>query len=126
MHNLLVMEAATLSEEELDAAFTALADPTRRAIISRLAEGEAGVLELAGRFPISQPAISKHLKVLETAGLISRSKDAQRRPCKLEPLRLKQLADWVGSYREFWEASFERLDNYLDTLQQQQRQEDEQ
>lgn len=120
------MEAAILAElsdNELDAAFTALADPTRRAIISRLAEGEAGVLELAGRFPMSQPAISKHLKVLETAGLISRRKDAQRRPCRLEPLRLKQLADWVGSYREFWEASYQRLDDYLETLQQQQEEE---
>ncbi len=117
------MEAATLaglSDDELDAAFAALADPTRRAIISRLAEGEAGVLELAGRFPMSQPAITKHLKVLETAGLISRRKEAQRRPCRLEPLRLKQLADWVGSYREFWEASFQRLDDYLDDLQQRQ------
>lgn len=113
------MEAATaiLTENELDAAFAALADPTRRAILSRLAEGEAGVLELAGRFPMSQPAISKHLKVLESAGLISRHKDAQRRPCRLEPLRLKQLADWVGSYREFWETSFQRLDDYLDNLQ---------
>jgi DNA-binding transcriptional ArsR family regulator len=113
------MESSTLTDTELDAAFTALADPTRRAIISRLAQGEAGVLELAGRFPMSQPAISKHLKVLETAGLISRRRDAQRRPCRLEPGRLKDLADWVGSYREFWEASFERLDDYLDQLQQQ-------
>lgn len=116
---------AILSDDELDAAFTALADPTRRAIISRLAEGEAGVLELAGRFPMSQPAISKHLKVLEGAGLISRRRDAQRRPCRLEPIRLKQLADWVGSYREFWEASFQRLDDYLDTLEEQHRRQQE-
>ncbi|MBS2961410.1 winged helix-turn-helix transcriptional regulator [Actinocrinis puniceicyclus] len=116
------METATLSEVELDAAFTALADPTRRAIISRLARGEAGVLELTERFPMSQPAISKHLKVLEAAGLISRRRQAQRRPCRLEPLRLKQLADWVGSYREFWEAGFQRLDDYLDDLQQQEEQ----
>jgi DNA-binding transcriptional ArsR family regulator len=116
------MEASALSEDELDAAFTALADPTRRAIISRLARGEASVLELAGGFPMSQPAISKHLKVLETAGLISRRREAQRRPCRLEPGRLKDLADWVGSYREFWEASFERLDDFLERVQQRQPQ----
>ena len=111
------MDAVHLSDEELDAAFAALADPTRRAIVARLAAGEAGVLEVAAPFPISQPAVSKHLKVLEAAGLISRHRDAQRRLCRLEPERLRQLSDWVGSYREFWEASFARLDRYLDTLQ---------
>ena len=112
------MEASWLSEEDLDRAFGALADPTRRAILARLAGGEAGVLEVAGPFSMSQPAITKHLKVLESAGLISRRRDAQRRLCKLEPLRLKQLSDWVGSYRQFWEESYDRLDAYLDTLQE--------
>ena len=120
-----VTDSSTLSEDELDAAFTALADPTRRAIISRLARGEASVLELTGGFRMSQPAISKHLKVLETAGLISRRREAQRRPCRLEPARLKDLADWVGSYREFWEASFERLDDFLERVQQPQPQQEE-
>jgi DNA-binding transcriptional ArsR family regulator len=112
------MAAAVLTEQELDRAFTALADPTRRAILARLAGGDAGVLELAGPFPISQPAVTKHLKVLESAGLISRRRLARQRLCRLEPQRLKELADWVGSYREFWEASFDRLDSYLDTLQE--------
>ncbi|HXA30326.1 MAG TPA: metalloregulator ArsR/SmtB family transcription factor [Candidatus Angelobacter sp.] len=109
---------ATLSETELDRAFTALADPTRRAILARLASSEAGVLELAGPLPMSQPAVSKHLKVLEAAGLVSRRREARRRLCRLEPQRLKQLSDWVGSYREFWEESFDRLDTYLDKLQE--------
>lgn len=97
--------------------FLALADPTRRAIVTRLTRGEAGVMELAAPFDMSQPAVSKHLRVLENAGLISRHRDGQRRPCRLEPQRLKQLADWVGSYRQFWEESFQRLDQYLDDLQ---------
>jgi DNA-binding transcriptional ArsR family regulator len=110
-----------LSDAELDRAFTALADPTRRAIIARLASsGDAGVLELAGPFPISQPAISKHLKVLESAGLVSRHRQARRRLCRLEPARLAQLSDWVGGYRQFWEESFSRLDAYLDNLQEDQ------
>jgi DNA-binding transcriptional ArsR family regulator len=111
------MSHPVLSDDDLDLAFGALSDRTRRAILSRLAEGEAGVLEVAAPFPMSQPAITKHLKVLEGAGLISRHRDARRRLCRLEPERLKQLSDWVGSYREFWEASFERLDDYLDRLQ---------
>src|SRR5512143_1699981 len=85
-----------MSPERLDATFSALADPTRRAILARLAKGEASVLELAEPFALSQPAISKHLKVLERAGLISRSRDAQRRPCRLEGRRLQQAADWIG------------------------------
>lgn len=109
---------ATLTDPELDRAFTALADPTRRAILARLSAGEAGVLEVAAPFSMSQPAVSKHLKVLEAAGLISRHRDAQRRLCRLEPQRLAQISEWVGSYREFWEDSFERLDDYLDNLQQ--------
>ncbi len=97
--------------------FGALADPTRRAILAKLAKGEASVLELAEPFDMSQPAISKHLKVLERAGLIARGRDAQRRPCRLEPRRLKQAADWIGTYRQFWEASYNRLDDYLQDLQ---------
>ena len=121
MYNLSVMPTAVLDEEELDRAFAALADPTRRAILARLAGGDAGVLELAGPFPISQPAVTKHLKVLEAAGLISRRRQARQRLCRLEPQRLKQLSDWVGGYRDFWEASFDRLDTYLDTIQEDRR-----
>ncbi len=106
-----------LTEGQLDRAFGALADPTRRAILARLADGDAGVLDVAAPFPISQPAITKHLRVLEDAGLISRHRLARRRMCHLEPQRLKQLSDWVGSYREFWEESFERLDELLDEMQ---------
>ena len=101
----------------LDAVFGALADPTRRAILARLSRSDAGVLELAEPFDMSQPAVSKHLKVLERAGLIERGRDAQRRPCRFDPRRLKQAAEWLGTYREFWEASYERLDDYLQQLQ---------
>jgi DNA-binding transcriptional ArsR family regulator len=101
----------------LDAVFAALADPTRRAIVQRLARGRASVTELAAPFRLSQPAISKHLKVLEQAGLISHAREAQRRPRQLEPQRIKQLSDWIGTYREYLEASYERLENYLQTLQ---------
>jgi DNA-binding transcriptional ArsR family regulator len=106
-----------MSESELDRAFGALADPTRRAILARLAEGDAGVLDVAAPFSMSQPAVTKHLNVLEGAGLISRHRQARRRLCHLEPARLKQLSDWVGSYRDFWEESFERLDELLEVLQ---------
>src|SRR4051794_5627451 len=102
---------------DLDATFGALADPTRRAILARLAKGDASVLELAEPFDMSQPAISKHLKVLERAGLIARGRDAQRRPCRIEPRPLKQAAEWLGTYREFWEESSARLDDYLFQLQ---------
>ena len=108
---------AELTDGELDRAFGALADSTRRAILARLTEGDAGVLDVAEPFPMSQPAITKHLRVLEEAGLISRHRQARRRMCHLEPQRLKQLSDWVGSYREFWEESFERLDELLEELQ---------
>ena len=108
---------AGLSESELNRAFGALSDPTRRAILARLAEGDAGVLDVAAPFPMSQPAVTKHLNVLEEAGLISRHRRARQRLCHLEPVRLKQLSDWVGSYREFWEESFERLDELLEELQ---------
>src|SRR4051794_15994604 len=102
--------------ERLDATFAALADPTRRAILARLATGEASVTELAKPFAMSQPAISKHLKVLERAGLISPGRDAQRRPRRLEPLPLAEADQWLEGYRQFWEASFERLDTLLEEL----------
>lgn len=100
----------------LDATFQALSDPTRRAILARLAQGEASVNELAEPFAMSQPAISKHLKVLENAGLISRGRDAQRRPCKLEAQPLAEATGWLIEYRKYWEAQFERLDELLDEL----------
>ena len=109
--------APRISADDLDATFAALADRTRRAMIAKLARGEASVLELAEPHDMSQPAISKHLKVLERAGLITRSRDAQRRPCRLEPRRLKLVADWVASYRDFWEQSYSRLDEVLQELQ---------
>lgn len=101
----------------LDVTFAALADPTRRAIIARLAAGEATVTDLAQPFAMSLPAISKHLKVLERAGLISRGRDAQRRPCRLDARRLKDVSDWVEHYRRYWEQSFDRLDDYLRAVQ---------
>jgi DNA-binding transcriptional ArsR family regulator len=104
------------SADSLDATFAALADPTRRAILARLAAGEATVNELAEPFAMTQPAISKHLKVLERAGLISRDRDAQRRPSRLEPRRLAEASAWLEQYRQFWEASFRRLDAVLDEL----------
>ena len=103
----------------LDATFAALADPTRRAILNRLASGEASVLELARPFAMSQPAISKHLKVLERAGLISRGRDAQRRPCRIEARRLAEADQWLENYRQIWEANFQRLDELLDELKTQ-------
>lgn len=103
--------------DSLSTAFAALADPTRRAILARLASGETSVTELAKPFDMSMPAVSKHLKVLERAGLIARGREAQWRPCRLEPGPLKEVADWVDHYRRFWEQSFDRLDEYLRTLQ---------
>lgn len=100
----------------LDVTFQALADPTRRAILARLAQGEASVMELAEPFAMSQPAISKHLKVLENAGLISRGRDAQRRPCRLEAAPLAEATGWLIEYRQFWKAQFERLDDLLEEL----------
>jgi len=107
-----------MHEQALSAAFAALADPTRRAILSRLALGEANVTELVMPFGLSQPAVSRHLKVLEEAGLITRGRVAQSRPCRLAPEPLKQVADWLDGYREFWDQSFGRLGEYLDELQQ--------
>ena len=104
--------------DDLSRVFGALADPTRRAILARLANGEAGVQEIAKPFDMTLPAISKHLKVLEKARLIRRGKDAQWRPCMLEAATLKEASDWIGDYRRFWEESFERLDEYLKELQQ--------
>src|SRR3979411_1767026 len=100
----------------LDATFAALADPTRRAILARLASGEASVMELAGPFAMSQPAISKHLKVLERAGLISRGRDAQRRPRRLEAKPLAEATKWLERYRRYWEANYQRLDAWLEEL----------
>lgn len=99
--------------DDLSRAFSALSDPTRRAILARLAEGDATVTELAAPFDLSQPAISKHLKVLEGAGLISRGRAAQTRPCRLEAARLQDVAQWVDAYRQLWEHSFDRLDAFL-------------
>jgi DNA-binding transcriptional ArsR family regulator len=101
----------------LDATFVALSDPTRRAILARLRKGEASVNELAEPFSISQPAISKHLKILERAGLVSRSRDATRRPVKIEAGPMREAADWLENYRKFWELSYQRLDALLEVLQ---------
>lgn len=102
----------------LDETFSALSDPTRRAILARLASGESSVSELAEPFDISLPAISRHLKVLERAGLITRGRDAQWRPCRLEVAPLKEAAGWIEHYRRFWDKSFDRMDAYLTDLQQ--------
>jgi DNA-binding transcriptional ArsR family regulator len=107
------MSYENITSERLDATFGALADPTRRAILARLASGEASVNELAEPFSMSQPAISKHLKVLERAGLISRGLDAQRRPRRLEAKPLADASDWLERYRQFWEGNFQRLDALL-------------
>ena len=107
-----------MAVDELTTTFAALADPTRRAILTRLAEGEATVNELAEPFPISVQAVSKHLKVLERAGLIARSRDAQWRPCRLEPAPLRDIAEWTERYRRFWDERYERLDGYLRDLKE--------
>jgi len=105
-----------VTPQSLDATFAALADPTRRAILARLASGEASVTELAAPFAMSQPAISKHLKVLERAGLVSRGRDAQRRPCRLEAGRMAEASEWLENYRRFWEETYERLDALLEEM----------
>src|SRR5262249_54371106 len=110
-----MLETVT-TPRNLDATFAALADPTRRAILARLAQGDASVLELAEPFEMSQPAISKHLKVLERAGLVSRGRDAQRRPRRLEAKPLAEATEWLENYRKFWEGTFQRLDALLDEL----------
>jgi DNA-binding transcriptional ArsR family regulator len=107
------MQAST---DQLSITFSALADPTRRAILARLIDGEATVKELSKPFAMSGPAVSKHLRVLERAGLITRGREAQWRPCRLEGAPLKEVAEWAESYRRFWDASYERLDEYLQDL----------
>jgi len=106
-----------MAADHLSVTFAALADPTRRAILARLSHGEASVTELARPFDLSLPGISTHLRVLQRAGLVSQSRKAQWRPCRLDGARLKEAADWVGEYRQFWDESFERLDEYLATVQ---------
>jgi DNA-binding transcriptional ArsR family regulator len=107
---------STATAERLDATFAALADPTRRAIVARLATGEATITELAGPFNISQPAISKHVKVLERAGLVTRTRQAQRRPCRLEAGPLRDATAWLANYRDYWDESYQRLDALLADL----------
>ncbi len=106
-------------EDRLSATFAALADPTRRSILARLADGEASVTEIAEPFQMSLPAVSKHLKVLERAGLVTRTRHAQWRPCRLRPEPLREASDWVEQYRRLWEERFDRLEDYLNELQQQ-------
>ena len=115
-----------MSSDQLSVTFAALADPTRRAILAHLAKGEASVTELAKPFEMSLPAISKHLKVLERAGLITRGREAQWRPCQLNAEALKDVDDWLEQYRQFWEESLDRLDDYLHELQTQEKQDDQQ
>jgi DNA-binding transcriptional ArsR family regulator len=114
-------EVLDVQAERLDTVFAALADPTRRAIIARLARGEASVMELAQPFAMSQPAISKHIKVLERAGLVSRGRDAQRRPCRLEAAPLRDVTRWLERYRDHWESRFQRLDSLLDELKEKEK-----
>ena len=116
---------ATAEELKLDRTFGALADPTRRAILARLASGEATVTELARPFAMTQPAVSKHLKVLERAGLIRRGRDRQWRPARLQAEPLRAVAEWTLGYREFWEERYDRLDEYLEELQGRRKEEDD-
>jgi DNA-binding transcriptional ArsR family regulator len=111
----------SVAAEVLDERFAALAHPARRAILARLAQGEATVTELAAPFTMSQPAVTKHLRVLERAGLISRGRDAQRRPCRLRPEAIRDVADWAEGYREFWDESYDRLDVYLEEMKRKER-----
>ena len=113
-----------MTTDQLSTTFAALADPTRRAILARLTSGAASVTELAQPFEMSMPAISKHLKVLEHAGLIARGREAQWRPCTIAASPLKDVADWVAHYRQFWEESFDRLDEYLTELQKKEKKRD--
>ena len=110
-----------MADDRLSVTFAALADPTRRAILARLAQGEASVTELAKPFDLSLPGISKHLKVLQRAGLVTQSRNAQWRPCRLEGGRLKEASEWVGEYRRFWDESFQRLDEVLQDLIQEEK-----
>jgi DNA-binding transcriptional ArsR family regulator len=115
-----------MATDQLSVTLTALADPTRRAILARLAKGEAMVTELAEPFALSLPGVSKHLKVLQRAGLITQGRQAQWRPCRLEAERLKDVADWVERYRRFWDESFDRLDDYLQEVQKEKNDDDRQ
>jgi|SRR3954452_5930902 len=110
------MSLNTGMTDAISSTFAALADPTRRAILARLALGETSVTELAAPFEMSMPAISRHLKVLEHAGLISRAREAQRRPCRLTPEPMKEAAEWLDAYRQYWDLSFDRLDDYLQVI----------
>jgi len=110
-----------MTPDRLSNTFAALADPTRRAILARLASGQASVTELAAPFSMSMPAVSKHLKVLERAGLIARGREAQWRPCRLEGEPLRDVADWMEQYRRFWDESFDRLDDYLQSVQKEKK-----
>lgn len=110
-----------MTTDQLSTTFAALADPTRRAILARLAKGDTTVNDIAEPFDMSLPAVSKHLKVLEHAGLISRGRDAQWRPCRLEPAPLKDIDEWLARYRDIWEARFNRLDSYLSDLQKKEK-----
>jgi DNA-binding transcriptional ArsR family regulator len=113
-----------MATDQLSVTLTALADPTRRAILARLAKGEAMVTELAEPFDLSLPGVSKHLKVLQRAGLITQGRRAQWRPCRLEGERLRDVADWIEEYRRFWDESFDRLDDYLAELQKEKKDDD--
>jgi DNA-binding transcriptional ArsR family regulator len=113
-----------MAPDQLSTIFAALADPTRRAILARLAQGEASVKELAEPFTISPPAVTKHLKVLQRAGLITQGRQAQWRPCRLQAAPLKDVADWLEEYRRFWDESFKRLDDYLIALQEKEQKRD--
>jgi DNA-binding transcriptional ArsR family regulator len=115
-----------MATDHMSITFAALADPTRRAILARLASGEASVTELAEPFKLSLPGVSKHLKVLQKAGLITQGRKAQWRPCRLEAARLKEVADWVDDYRRFWDESFDRLGEYLEELQKEKKDDDRQ
>jgi DNA-binding transcriptional ArsR family regulator len=110
-----------MPSDQLSVTFSALADPTRRAILARLSQGEASVTDLAKPFDLSLPGVSKHLKVLQRAGLITQSRNAQWRPCRLEGARLQEASEWVGEFRRFWDESFERIDEYLAELQKEKR-----
>ena len=115
-----------MASDQLSVTFAALADPTRRAILARLSQGEASVTELAKPFDLSLPGISKHLKVLQRAGLVTQGRNAQWRPCRLEAGRLKEASDWVGEYRRFWDESFQRLDDVLQDMIRKEEKSDEQ
>jgi DNA-binding transcriptional ArsR family regulator len=115
-----------MTPDRLSNTFAALADPTRRAILARLASGQASVTELAAPFQMTMPAVSKHLKVLERAGLIARGREAQWRPCRLDGEPLRDVADWMEKYRRFWDESFDRLDDYLQAIQKEKKDDERQ